>query len=123
MTVNSNNFNTNDSSARKKKPQSWHGHSPKQGGSGGGQSIAVTSAEEMGAAAAPMPVPIPMCPSTLADSDDSTPVEPKAEPDSQPYTTPSVVKTDFQTPPPLSDLAEPHSLPPAPTEARTQLDL
>ena len=93
------------------------------GGLGGGQSIAVTSAEETGAAAAPMPVPIPMCSSTLADSDDSTPVEPEAEPDSQPYTTPSVVKTDFQTPPPLSEPAEPHSRPPAPTEARTRLDL
>ena len=115
-------FNTNDSFARKKKPWS-HGRSPKQEGLGGGQSIAVTSAEETGAAAAPMPVPIPICPSTLADSDDSTPVEPEAKPDSQPYTTPSVVKIDFQTPPPLSEPAEPHSLPPAPTEARTWLDL
>ena len=115
-------FNTNDSFARKKKPWS-HGRSPKQGGLGGGQSIAVTSAKEMGAAAAPMPTPIPMCPSTLADSGGSMPVEPKTEPDSQPYTTPSVVKTDFQTPPPLSELAEPHSLPPAPTEACTWLDL
>ena len=115
-------FNTNDSFARKKKPQN-HGCSPKQEGLCGEQSIAVTSAEEMGAAAALMPVPIPMFPPTLAVSDDSTPVEPQAKPDSQPYTAPSVVKTDFQTPPPLSEPAEPHSLPPAPTKACTWLDL